>query len=234
MTGTLPRRSPVAQLVHPVHGELEIPGGIATLKDFRKWVHSNRLPEEVRAHFFNGVVWLDLSMEELASHNFVKTAIALALVPLLKASKLGFFSADGMLLTNDAANLATAPDGMVILHASLAAKSARLVSGKRTASIITEINGSPDLVIEVVSAGSEQKDLHRLMKLYHTAGIREYWIVDARGSGVQFTIHRNTRKKYVAQPRQAGWVHSEVVDREFRFTVETSSIGLTDYCLEVR
>ena len=41
-------------------------------------------------------------------------------------------------------------------------------------------NGAPDLVIEIVSPGSERMDYMIKLFKYRTAGVREYWIVDHR------------------------------------------------------
>lgn len=38
--------------------------------------------------------------------------------------------------------------------------------------------GAPDWVIEIVSKSSKPRDYIKKMFLYHTAGVREYWIVD--------------------------------------------------------
>ena len=38
--------------------------------------------------------------------------------------------------------------------------------------------GAPDWIIEVVSPGSRHKDYFTKLFKYHTAGVREYWIVD--------------------------------------------------------
>lgn len=39
--------------------------------------------------------------------------------------------------------------------------------------------GAPDWVIEIVSPGSRRMDYSTKVFKYHTAGVREYWIVDA-------------------------------------------------------
>jgi Uma2 family endonuclease len=48
------------------------------------------------------------------------------------------------------------------------------------ASIVTktEIVGAPDLVIEILSAGTEDRDRGYKKTLYERVGVREYWIVD--------------------------------------------------------
>ena len=52
------------------------------------------------------------------------------------------------------------------------------------------LEGSPDLVIEVVSDGSVRKDMVRLRDQYWQAGIQEYWLIDVRGEHLLFDILR--------------------------------------------
>lgn len=40
------------------------------------------------------------------------------------------------------------------------------------------IEGSPDLVVEILSPGSEKRDMETKKHLYSKFGVREYWIVD--------------------------------------------------------
>ncbi|WP_394924167.1 Uma2 family endonuclease [uncultured Robinsoniella sp.] len=40
-------------------------------------------------------------------------------------------------------------------------------------------NGAPDWIIEIVSPGSRRMDYYTKLFKYRTAGVREYWIVDA-------------------------------------------------------
>lgn len=58
------------------------------------------------------------------------------------------------------------------------------------ASIVTEknIQGAPDLVVEVVSPSSRKTDLSIKRKLYSGKGVREYWIVDPELEAV--TVYR--------------------------------------------
>ena len=41
-------------------------------------------------------------------------------------------------------------------------------------------NGAPDWVVEIVSPSSRQMDYYRKIVKYSSAGVREYWIVDAQ------------------------------------------------------
>ncbi len=56
-----------------------------------------------------------------------------------------------------------------------------LFVAKERLSIITETNilGTPDLMVEVLSASSIQRDRVEKMKLYAEFGVVEYWIIDA-------------------------------------------------------
>ncbi len=39
-------------------------------------------------------------------------------------------------------------------------------------------NGAPDWIIEIVSPSSRSMDYYKKLFKYHTAGVREYWVVD--------------------------------------------------------
>lgn len=45
-------------------------------------------------------------------------------------------------------------------------------------------HGAPDWAIEIVSPSSVKMDYVRKVKLYHEAGVREYWVVDAEKEAV--------------------------------------------------
>ena len=65
------------------------------------------------------------------------------------------------------------------------------------AAIITEqnIQGPPDLVVEILSAGTRKTDEIVKRKLYERYGVREYWIVDPELETVK--IYRLTDQGYV-------------------------------------
>ena len=53
--------------------------------------------------------------------------------------------------------------------------------------IITEdnIHGAPDLVVEILSPSTADRDKELKLRLYAQAGVREYWIVDPDERSVQ-------------------------------------------------
>ncbi len=50
------------------------------------------------------------------------------------------------------------------------------------------LNGPPDLAIEILSPGTRSKDLEIKRKIYAAFGIREYWIVDPEAETVDVLI----------------------------------------------
>jgi Uma2 family endonuclease len=49
-----------------------------------------------------------------------------------------------------------------------------------------EIDGAPDIAVEIVSRDSRQRDYGEKLELYQEAGVSEYWIVDPLQHRVQF------------------------------------------------
>ncbi len=68
-----------------------------------------------------------------------------------------------------------------------------LLVAKARLSIIAEeeIRGAPDLVVEILSTGTEHRDRGYKRILYGRYGVREYWIVDPAGRTIE--IHTLTQ-----------------------------------------
>jgi Uma2 family endonuclease len=84
------------------------------------------------------------------------------------------------------------------------------VRNERWSEVVTEIRftGAPDLVIEILSPGKENRDRDLLVKrqLYAKYGVAEYWIVDAENRLVQ--VYR-LLKQHLEQV--ATWRHGEEI-----------------------
>ncbi len=220
-------------LITQTHGQIEIPGWVNDLASFRKWVHSGVLPEKLSVNFINGEVWVDFTMEEMFSHNAVKQALNVALGQLIRTQKLGRYCPDGMLVTSAITGLGTEPDAMFLSAATLESGAVEFVAGRSGDAEATEIVGVPDLVIEIVSPSSVDKDKEWLMSGYFDAGILEYWVIDARDDDPELDIWIRGADRYVAGRKVKGWVKSPVLGRSFRL-VRADAFGLIDYALESR
>ncbi len=212
-------------------GRAVVPAGITDLADFRAWVESDDFPTEGRVSYLAGTIWVDLSMEQAFSHNQVKTIITATLVQLARTLTTGRYFGDGMRLTHPAADLDTIPDGFFISFDSFESGVVRSVPG-RTAGV-TEFEGTPDMVLEVVSDSSVDKDFERLPDMYNRVGVSEFWRVDARQT-LRFEILQRTDEGYVASPDSDGWFRSAVFGRSFRLLQTADRIGQPEYLLEMR
>jgi Uma2 family endonuclease len=211
---------------------VRIPASVVDLDSFREWAKSDQFPDRGRYSFFNGELWVDLRPEQLFAHNDVKMEYSEVIRGLFKKSRRGRFFGDGTLVTNVEVGLSTEPDGIVVLFDSLKRGQGRLIEGAEEGFV--EIAGSPDLVLEVVSATTVQKDTVVLRELYWQANIAEYWLVDVRGDRLEFDILKRSRQGYVSTRKQAGWVKSAVLGRSFRLTVQADALSNPEYLLAVK
>lgn len=60
-----------------------------------------------------------------------------------------------------------------------------VAAGRRAIITPKEIAGAPDLVVEILSPGTEDRDRGYKRKMYARHGIREYWVVDPRVRSVE-------------------------------------------------
>src|SRR5438874_7495477 len=89
-----------------------IPDWVRDFDSFRRWARSSEFPESGGISFIDGEIWVDFSMEQLFSHNRVKTAVTYAIMRLLSETRTGDYVGDRMLLSNVSARLASEPDGL--------------------------------------------------------------------------------------------------------------------------
>lgn len=211
---------------------VRIPGDIVDLESFRRWAHSDEFPEQGRFSFLRGEVWVDLSMEQLFTHNRVRTRCTSVLESLVDVENLGYFFSDGARLSNTVVDLSTEPDGMFAAYDTVRTGKLELIEGFESGFV--EVVGTPDMVMEVVSRYSVQKDTVVLRDVYWRAGIQEYWLVDARDEVLRFDILRRGRRGYTVTRRQGGWVRSQVFGRSFQLRSQPDPLGHPRYELHVQ
>lgn len=218
-------------IAHEANLQLEIPESVRSLATFRKWVRSDNFPEDGRICYL-GRVWIDMSKEQLFSHNGIKTEFAAVLHTLSKTEQSGRYFTDGARLSNAVADLSAVPDGLFISWESLKSGATRLIEGSDAGFV--ELEGSPDMALEAVSASSVRKDTVDLKERYWKAGVTEYWLVDARNQPPEFTIYRWEPAGYAAIAAEAGWLHSQVFKKSFRLVSGADPGGNPEFRLETR
>lgn len=211
---------------------IQVPGWVTNLESFRSWSEDEAFPEKRRIAFLIGEVWIDLSKEQLFTHNQVKTAISAAISPLAKANCSGRYFTGGAFLSNIDADVSNQPDGTFVSTESFRTGQVRIIEGRGEGHV--ELEGSPDMVLEVISRSSVEKDTVVLRQAYANAGIREYWLIDARSDPLQFDLLRLNGNGYRNIRKTRSWVRSEVFERWFRLTQEAGPDGFPDFTLEVR
>src|SRR5262249_47411770 len=139
-----------------VADQVRIPSWVNDLESFRRWSRSDDYPDRGWVSFLDSEIWVDTSMEQLFTHNRVKTRFTVVLAGIAESEELGYYFSDRAFLSNEAANLATEADGTFCSFGAIADKRVSLVEGVEEGHV--EIEGTPDMVLEVVSTRSVRKD----------------------------------------------------------------------------
>jgi len=124
------------------------------------------------------------------AHQDVVTNLTYYLVDFVKKADLGWVYA--------------APFDVVFSHTSVVEPDILYIS-KGRAEVLTEKNvqGAPDLVVEVISPGTVDADRTFKLKLYARHGVQEYWIIDPGGPSAE--VYRRREKGLdLATKLQAG------------------------------
>lgn len=213
--------------------QIEVPLTLRSLADFRRWALSDEFPEAGRIDFIDGRIEVDMAPEEFFSHGGVKSEIARVLLHRVKRTRVGYLRIDRTRVSSPAADLSAEPDVMFISQETLTSGRARLVpKADRKRGCYVEVEGAPDLVVEIVSDSSVAKDTRRLPRAYFRAGVREFWLADARGEEVIFVIHRPGQDGFEPVARDAdGFQPSAVFACRFRLDAARDANGNWEFDL---
>ncbi|HEY4564421.1 MAG TPA: Uma2 family endonuclease [Thermoanaerobaculia bacterium] len=210
------------------------PQATRDLAGFRAWAVSPQFPERGRIDFLAGDLEVDMSPEDLLNHGVVKTEISTILQSMVAHTGLGQVYVDRARISSPRADLSAEPDVVVVFWETLDSGRLRYIpaaSGEPGCYI--EMEGAPDVVVEVVSNSSERKDRVRLPPLYAAAGIPELWLVDVRKNAIRFEIRRLGPDGYeTVTPDAKGWRSSPRLGRRFRLARQKMRSGRWIYRLE--
>jgi len=193
-----------------IEEQIKIPMSLCSLAEFRAWASSDGFPQRGRIDYIAGRIEVDMSPEDLFCHGALKVELIRVLSQRVKRDKLGHLFTDRTRVSMPQADLSTEPDLVFVSHSALSSGQARLVaksSGEPGRYI--ELEGSPDLIVEIVSDASVTKDTRRLPEAYFRADLGEFWLADARCQKLVFQIHHRGQSGF--QPAEAdadGFQHS--------------------------
>jgi Uma2 family endonuclease len=213
---------------------VQVPRAAFEHEGFRRWALSDEFPPGLRATFVEGEILLEMSPEELETHNKVKLAISVEVMRFVQARDLGEVYPDGMLISSSASGLSCEPDLSFVSWRSFERGRVRLVRKAHRKDRYVEVEGGPDLVVEIVSDSSVRKDRDILRSAYQRAGVTEYWLVDARPDPLRFEILLNDGRDFVPsaglnEPQRSSvlgsaWVLSRAPNRVGRFSYELRAV----------
>ena len=188
----------------------------------------------MRVTFVSGEITINMSKEELETHNKVKTEVMLVLGTLDRDAEAGTLYTEGVLVSCEGAEVSNNPDGVYVTWESLGTCRVRLVAGRRVEGQFMEIEGAPDWVMEVVSNSSVTKDTRTLRRLF--PGGRPRILADRRPRARRSTFRSSSggKRAYVAAPKKGDWQHSPVFGRSFRLTRRQHPRGGWLYRLEAQ
>jgi len=221
--------------VAAVYDALAVPSSAVLLEGFREWSRSDEFPDTGRIDYLAGEVEIEMSPEDLYTHGTVKTAIVAELFARIARPSRGFVFADSTRVSSPPSDLSAEPDVVVVLLESFELGRVRHVAAaNKGPGRFVELEGAPDLVVEILSDSSVDKDTRRLPPRYAAAGIGELWLIDARGSELRFEVKILEGGAYRdARPDAEGWARSPLLAARVRLTRRAMSNSGWLYELDV-
>lgn len=216
--------------------QLEIPLSLQSFSAFRQWIRSSEFPERGRIDFVAGCIEVEMSPEEIFSHGSLKVELIRVISQITKDRNSGRLFTDSTRVSCPAVDLSVEPDIVFVSREALSRGRVQLVpkSGGQPGRFM-ELEGPPDLVVEIVSDSSVTKDTQRLPVAYYQAGIREFWLVDARGEELVFQIYKRGNVAYEpTAPDKEGYQTSAVFSLRFRLQQHNDELGHSQFDLCTR
>jgi Uma2 family endonuclease len=211
---------------------IRIPAEAMTFHGFNRWVTSNRVPPGWRVARVRGELFVAMSPEVIQSHGQLKTELTRGLANLAKVRRLGRVYADRTLVTNEDADVSNEPDCTFVSHDSMRTGRVRWIAAESDQDRYLSLAGSPDLVVELVSKSSVLKDTQDLRDAYEAAGIREYWLIDARRDVMNIQVFSLIGASYTAVSVGDGKWRSPLFGISFHLWRERDEFGYWAYTLE--
>lgn len=157
------------------------------------------LPEGTLCQVINNQ--LIMSPAPTSQHQRILKTIAFELDQFVKSQKLG--------------EVLFAPVDVYLDEKNIYQPDIVFVSREKLHIIQSKIKGVPDMVIEILSKGSEKLDKIEKKAVYEKCGVKEYWIVDPLSKAV--TGYQLKENNYHELPASTGLIQSLLLDITINF-----------------
>jgi Uma2 family endonuclease len=192
--------------------QVEIPLGIKNLADFRSWALSEEFPQRGRIDYVTGRIEVDMSPEDLFTHGTLKSKIASEIEQRVDELDLGHTFVAETRISSVPGDVSAEPDVVVITFDAIDSGRVNFTpKAPGEEGRFVEVEGGPDLVVEIVSDSSVKKDTERLPAAYFAAGVCEYWLIDARRNELFFQIRHRGQSAFESTPIDEGGFQSSTV-----------------------
>jgi Uma2 family endonuclease len=74
------------------------------------------------------------------------------------------------------------------------------------------VQGAPDLVVEILSLGNSYYDLTHKKRIYEAASVKEYWIVDPMKQRIEVYENQDGRFELVSEAQRTGKAASKLLE----------------------
>jgi len=219
----------MAVLIPSIDEVIAVPKWVSDLRSFRRWFRSDTFPSDAKVVYYDGNIWVDQQMER-ALHTLIKTEIARMVGNWSKSNLPGSTYCDKLRFTNRKADLSCEPDVIFISDESLILGKVRLMDGD----VSLEVEGSPEIIVEVISPTSVKKDEKTLREKYWEAGVQEYWLADSRKVPSLSILKRTARGFVTVKANAQGWLRSEVLGALCRLVSKPGPAATTKVELEMK
>jgi Uma2 family endonuclease len=214
-----------------LQNSVEIPF-VQSLEEFRAWALSDEFPDHLRIDYLHGHIEVDMSPEDLYCHGTLKTRIVAVFANLVDAGDLGELFSDKTRISSPLADLSSEPDVVFVSYEAFETGRVSRVPKQSASGRFVELEGAPDVVVEIVSDSSETKDTQRLPGAYFDAGVLEFWLFDVRGTELDFRIYRRGPNGFeLGLVESDGFRYSAVFRRWFRLSRRPGRAGGWQYDL---
>ncbi|HZH36917.1 MAG TPA: Uma2 family endonuclease [Flavisolibacter sp.] len=126
-----------------------------------------------------------------------------------------FRQIDKHVLSNQLGEVLFAPVDVYLDEENVYQPDIVFISNQQIHILQEKINGAPDLIVEILSPGSDKYDKKEKKAVYERSGVKEYWIVDPHTKNT--TGYQLQGEHYLEMPAGEGRIQSALLQTTILF-----------------